>query len=39
MMVEDEGNQVVCLSVLSGTLAPFVSVMASLRTTPGNGMY
>ena len=38
MVVEDAGDQMVCLTVLSGMLAPGVSVMATLRTTPGNGM-
>ena len=35
---EDAGGQMVCLAVFSGTLAPGVSVMVNLVTSPGNGM-
>ena len=37
--LEDLGDQTVCLIVMSGMLAPGVSVMANLATLTGNSMY
>ena len=39
MMIEDNGDQTVCLTVMSGMLAPGVFVMANLATLTGNSMY
>ena len=36
---DEFSDQTVCLTVLSGFLAPGVSVMVVLSTLPGNGMY
>ena len=38
-MAEDQGDQTVCLTVMSGMLAPGISVMANLATLTGNSMY
>ena len=38
-MFEDQGDQTVCLTVMSGMLAPGISVMANLATLTGNSMY
>ena len=37
-MVLEGGSQEVCLSVLSGVLAPGIALLATLSTAPGNGM-
>ena len=38
-MLEDQGDQTVCLTVLIGMLAPGISVMANLATETGNSTY
>lgn len=38
-MIEDNGDQMVCLTVTSGMLSPGISVMASFTTQPGASKY